>query len=196
MGRCARSLQVLLDQVLEEFLTSRTRLRIDAFFEDVIAEVGEARLSAEDLLAELAVPARIAVLDVLLELAVGHHLLGDEHTASEHIHASDVRVKEIRRVDALTPQLGVEVHTAAREAARRENLVANERDFLDVVRKLIGIPTEQRIASVHVDAAEDAVVDGVLDLVLEAMAAQDGVVRFDVDAILLLEAVALEERVH
>jgi hypothetical protein len=30
------------------------------------------------------------------------------------VHAADVSVEEIRRVDALAPELGVEVHAAAR----------------------------------------------------------------------------------
>src|SRR5262245_10271074 len=107
MGPCARSLQVFLDEVFQEFLPSRARLGIQGLFEHVIAEIGEARLAAEDLLAEVAVPAGVAIVDVLLELSVGHHLLGDEHAASEHVHAADVRVEQIRRVDALAPKLRV-----------------------------------------------------------------------------------------
>ena len=51
------------------------------------------------------------------------------------------------------------------------------------------------VAAVHVDAAEDAAADRDGDLVLEAVAGQGGVVRLDVDPVLVREVVAHEEGV-
>ena len=55
---------------------------------------------------------------------------------------------------------------------------------------------EQRVAAVHVDRAEHAQREGGGQLVLEAVAGQRGVVVLDVDLDLLLQAVLAEEAVH
>ena len=68
-----------------------------------------------------------------------------------------------------------------------------ERHLLDGVRELVGVPTVLGIAAVGVDAAEDAVVDGVRDLVVERVAGQGGVVDLDVDLVFVRKAVTGQE---
>ena len=75
----------------------------------------------------------------------------------------------------------VEVHAAGVEAAvleYPEHALGRE---VYVRRELIGVPAQQRVAAVHVQAAEDAVVDGVRHLVLEGVARQRGMVHLYID---------------
>ena len=73
---------------------------------------------------------------------------------------------------------------------RREH----QRHFAEVVRELIGVPAQQRVAAVHVDAAEEPVGQGVGHFVLEGVARQGGVVVLDVEAeVVVARAVALQE---
>ena len=76
-----------------------------------------------------------------------------------------------------------------------QDLVDGERQLLDRVRELVGVPAVLVVAPVGVDAAEDAVRDGVGDLVVEAVSGQRRVVGLDVHAVLALEPVADEEAV-
>ena len=60
---------------------------------------------------------------------------------------------------------------------------------------MVGVPTVLWVASVGVDAAEDAVGNGVGNLVLEAVPGQGCVVDLDVDLVLVDEAIPVEEAV-
>ena len=105
-------------------------------------------------------------------------------------------MEQVRSIQALTPELGVEVESARREAACAQDLVHRDRKLVDRVRELVGVPAVLRVAAVHVDAAEDAAADRDRDLVLEAVAGQRGVVRLDVHPVLVGEVVAHEEGIH
>ena len=76
-----------------------------------------------------------------------------------------------------------------------QDLVERQRQVLDRVRELVGVPAVLRIAPVGVDAAQAAVGDREGDLVVEAVPGERRVVRLDVDPVLALEAVADEEAV-
>ena len=77
-----------------------------------------------------------------------------------------------------------------------EDLEQGERQLVDRVRELVGVPTVLRVTAVGVDAAEDAVVDGVRHLVVEAVTGERGVVHLDVDVVLAEQVVPVEEAVH
>src|SRR6478736_3162327 len=188
--------EVLVEEIFEHLLAAGLRFRIQAGGEGVIGEIGEARFAGGDALTQAGVPAAVALLEQFLELAVVDRALGDEQATRQGVHAADVRVEQVFGIHALTAQLGVEIHAARTEPAALQDRVHHEADFGDVVRELVGVPTEQRVAAVHVDAAEEAVGDRVSHFVLEAVAGEDGVVGFDVDLVFLLQAVALEEGVH
>ena len=104
-------------------------------------------------------------------------------------------VEQVGPIGALAPQLGIEVEAAGRDATGPEDLVERQREVLDRIRELVGVPAVLRVAPVGVDAAEDAVGGRERDLVVEAVAGQRRVVGLDVDAILVLEPVADEEAV-
>jgi hypothetical protein len=64
-----------------------------------------------------------------------------------------------------------------------------------IVRKLIRVPAVLRIAAIHVDGAEYAVIDRHRNLMFEAVPRQSGVVRLDVDLDLLFEPMVLQETI-
>ena len=105
-------------------------------------------------------------------------------------------VEEIGSIEALSPELGIEVEASGGETAPTEDLVHGQAHFLDRVGELVGVPAVLRITPVGVDAPEDAVVDRVGDLVVKAVAGQGGVVDLDVDEQLAEQVVPLQEPVH
>ncbi len=102
-------------------------------------------------------------------------------------------VEQIGRIERLAADLGVEVEAAGPEAAGLQDVIERQRGVRDVVRELVGVPAQLRIAAVHVDRTEDAERGRQRDLMLEAVAGKRRVVVLDVDLDLLLEAVGLQE---
>ena len=82
----------------------------------------------------------------------------------------------------------------ARPPPRRDG-VQGESALLRAVGELVRVPTQQRIAPIDVEAAEKVVRQGVLDLVLEAVAGQGGVIDFDVELDLPFEPELAQEGV-
>src|SRR5204863_181617 len=80
-----------------------------------------------------------------------------------------------------------------REASRGEGFVEGQRQLVDRVRELVGVPAVLVVAAVDVDAAEGAERDRTRDLVVEAVAGERRVVRLEVQAVLGSQIVALEE---
>ena len=98
---------------------------------------------------------------------------GAEERAGERVHAADVRVEEIGRIDALATQLRVEVEPAVAEAATVQDLVEREGHLLrrcsgnwSVSQPFCGSP---RFMSID---PKMPVRDRVRDLVLEAVSGQ------------------------
>src|SRR6185369_12841162 len=106
----------------------------------MVGELRQVDLAAEDALAELAVPAGIALLDQLGELAALDHRGGEQKAAGADIHAADMGVEEVGGIDALTTDLGVEIDAAGPEAAVLEAHVERQRGLADIVRQLVGVP--------------------------------------------------------
>ena len=116
--------------------------------------------------------------------------------ARYHVDGPDVSVEHVDGLHALAAHLGVEVEAPGAEAAGADELDHRQRNLLDGMRKLVGVPAVLRIAAIGVDRTEDAERGGHRDLVLETVPRQCGVVRLDIDLDLLLQAVALQEAVH
>src|SRR5262249_15820360 len=66
--RSATRLQVAVHQVFEHLLAAGARLRVQLL--RLLRQVGEGQLAGEDLLAQLLVPARVALVDEALQLPV------------------------------------------------------------------------------------------------------------------------------
>ena len=120
---------------------------------------------------------------------------GVEESTRHGIDSSDVRIKEIGRVDALPPELGVEVVAAGGETSTLQDVVESRGDLANVVRELVGIPAVLRIAPIHVDRSEHAQRDRGRDLVLKAVAGEGCVVGLDIELHFLFEAVGEKESV-
>ncbi|CAB5370609.1 unnamed protein product [Rhizophagus irregularis] len=105
-------------------------------------------------------------------------------------------IEQVDRVHRLAPHLGIEIEAAGGEPARAQDFEIGERQFLDRIGELIGVPAILRIAAVRIDRAEDAERRCGGDLVLEGVAGEGCVVRLDIDLHFILKAIALEETVH
>ena len=84
-------------------------------------------------------------------------------------------------------------NAASAEAARAQDRNHREREFFHVGIELVGVPAEQQVAAVRIDGADHALGRGDLDLVLEAVPRERGVVRLDVELEMLFEAEGAEE---
>src|SRR3954470_23094684 len=93
-------LNELVDQVLEELLPAALAGRGFALLEHDLLQRREAFLASFDPGAEAAVPGGITLLDEICEAAVRANRGGDLEAASEGVHATDVRVEKVFRVDA------------------------------------------------------------------------------------------------
>ena len=158
-------------------------------------EVREAQRAAEDRRPQLAVPARVAAVLALGELPVLDEVRGDEQRPGQRVETADVRVEQVRPVDALAAQLRVEVEAAGRDPAGAEDLVERQDEVFDRVRELVGVPPVLWVAAIGIDAAEHVQRGGEGDLVVEAVPGERRVVRLDVGLVLAVEAVADEEAV-
>src|SRR5947207_3022684 len=90
-------LDVTIEDVLQHLLPARDVLLRVALLEHVLLEVLERRLALLDPRADAAVPAGVALLDEVLQDAVGADPGGDLQTAGEGVHAADVGVEQIDR---------------------------------------------------------------------------------------------------
>ena len=82
--------------------------------------------------------------------------MGDLQAAGEGVHAADVGVEQVDRLEAFAADLGVEVDAAGGEAAVLQQHEHALRRQIDVGRELVGVPAEQQVAGVGVDRAQDA----------------------------------------
>src|SRR5439155_16330612 len=102
-------------------------------------------------------------------------------------------MEEIGPAHALPPELRVEVEATRRESACGQDFVERERQLVDRIRELIGVPTVLVVAAVDVDAAEAAECDRARDFVMKAVTREGRVVRLEVEAVLTREIVTLKE---
>src|SRR5712664_263675 len=177
-------------------LAARDRPHVRVSAERPLRQRRKIEAALEDLLAERLAPALVAALPGAREPPVLDHSLRREERTRADIHPSDMGMKQIDGVDRLAAQLRVEVQSAGSEASRLQNGIQPQRHLGHAVRELVGVPAQEQVAPVHVDAAEDAERQGHGDLVLEGVAGQGGVVDLDVGPDLLLEPEALEEGVE
>ena len=116
------------------FLTSRTRLRIEAARERPVSKVGERALPGEDGATLRASPSRVALGERGREHPAIEHVGRGKERACAGIHRADMGVDQIVRIDRLASDLGVEIETARRETAAlqqsRESTAASSGTFI------------------------------------------------------------------
>src|SRR5262245_37979287 len=127
-------LHIGVDEVLQIFLFAGAWLWFGVLRLDPRREVRQRALAGQDSLSFRTVPGGVALLDVTGEGTVLDHLRGDQQTTRTDIHAADMAVQQVVRIQRLPPDLGVEVEAAGREAAALRDVVHRIGDFRDVVR--------------------------------------------------------------
>src|SRR6266542_4468393 len=115
-------------------------MRIDLAGRDPSREHLKWDLAREDLPAELAVPAFVALGAQALEGRSPDHGAGDEQRLGQRVDAADVRMEQVRAVHALAAQLRVEIEAAGREPSGPDDLVHGKRQLLDRVGELVRVP--------------------------------------------------------
>ncbi len=114
-------------------------------------------------------------------------------TASEGIHATDMGVEQVDRLETLATALGVEIQSAAGETAHPKNAQHDLRRQVDVRRELVRVPPYQLITRIRVDGTEGVGGHGDFEFVHHGVTGESGVVGLDIELQLTHEIVLAEE---
>src|SRR5215813_13522158 len=97
----SRRVDVAVDDVLKHLLAARHVASGVALVQHVPFQVLEGRLTRLDLLADAGVPRSVALADEVLEHAIGPDLCRDLQAPGEGVHAADVGVEQVDRLERL-----------------------------------------------------------------------------------------------
>lgn len=143
-------------------------------------EVLEREFAILEVLALATVKRSVTLLDHAGQLAVFEDFGCVLERTSHSVHTTDVGDEDILGVGRVTAQLGVEVRATVAETTVADNLHHGLSEFEVVDGELIGVPSVLGVATVGVDAAQHAVVDGNSQFMLKGMAGKCSVVDLDV----------------
>ena len=107
--------------------------------------------------------------------------MGNEQRPRENVHATDMSVKQVDGVKRATPHLGVEVEPTPAQPPLLENDRHRQGAALQVHREVVGVPVHPLLAPVDVQAAEQTCAAGHLELVLEGVTGERGMIRLDIE---------------
>ncbi len=107
-----------------------------------------------------------------------------------------MRHEQILRIGGFAPHLRIEVQPTRRQAALPQHHQHRPHRVVQIHRELVGVPAVLRIAAVGVDAAQQARIAGHLQIVLETVPGQRGVVGLDVELEILVQPVLAQETHH
>ena len=99
----------------------------------------------------------------------------------EGVHAADVGVEQVDRLETLAPNFGVEIDSAGRQAPHLKNGKHAASRQVNIGRKLIGIPAQKRIARVGIDRTERSGGKRNSELMLHFVTGQGRVIGFEVE---------------
>jgi hypothetical protein len=128
-------------------------------------------------------------VDYAGQLAVLNNAFRGQQSSGANIHGPNVAVKEIDGLNRLPSDFRIKIQPARSESTPLKDRVEREGYLRHIVGKLIRIPSELRVAAVHVQAAENTQCLCNGKLVLETMAGQGRMVGFDVELDFFLETV-------
>src|SRR5262249_32789859 len=111
------SSNVPIEQILQQFLLARTRPRRNLLRGDALGDLFERALTSQHRLALRLVPAGVAFGERLIVLAIFNQLRGGNQGLGADVKAANMGDEQVLGVDRLTPQLGVEIESARRDAA-------------------------------------------------------------------------------
>ena len=145
------NLDKFVNQILKHLLPPARVLGGVALGKDIRLEIFELGLTRLDAASELAIPASVSFLDERRQPAIGHDGACNLESACERVHAADVSVKEVDRLEALAAHFRIKIHAARGEPTHAKDAQHALRGEVDIGRELVGIPPEKVIACVGVD---------------------------------------------
>ncbi len=104
--------------------------------------------------------------------------------------------KDVLHVGGVPAGLGVEIGTTALQSSSFKNHKHCLSQFIHVHRELVGIPSVLVVAPVGVDGAQHSCIRRTLQVMFKGMAGQRGMINFDIQFEILVEAVGTQESYH
>ena len=159
-----------------------TRPRVDLAGRDPRREVGEDQRAVEDRRPERAAPAGVARLDASRRACRARPCRPRRAAPGRACRCPPMWAwnRSVRSM-LWRRSLASKLKPPVVKPPAAQDLVEGQRELLDRVRELVGVPAVLGVAAVGVDAAEHPVRDRVGDLVVEAVAGERGVVGLDVE---------------
>ena len=111
------------------------------------------------------------------------------------VHPTDVGVEKVGGFMRFATALRVKVQAACGEATHFENAQHDVGRKVKVARKLIGVPAEERVATIGIDGAKRVCGDGDFHFVFHGVAGQRGVVGLEVE-LEVTEQIVLAQKVE
>ena len=164
-----------------------------ALGEDVRFQVTEAALSRLDAAAELAVPALVAGLDKVGQAAVGDDRVGDFQSSRKSVHAADMGIKQVDRLEALPSHLGIKVDSSGGKSAHAQDAEHALSGQVEVGGELVGVPAHQVVSGIGVDRAQCAGTDGHFELVHHLVAGERGMIGFEIELEMRQQVISAQE---
>ena len=183
----------VVEDVFDHFLTTAGDHGLFFEAEDVGFEFIEGGFAFVDFFADAGVEGAVASFDEVFDGAAFEEAVGDFEAASEGVHAADVGVEEVFWFEAFAADLGVEVEAAGFEAAHFEDLDHDVGGHVDIDGELVGVPADEFVTGIGVDAAEGIGGGGDGEFVLDGVSGEGGVIGFDVELEVLEEPVFAKE---
>lgn len=185
-------LNVLVDNHLIQLLFSADLLRFATGKGDR-TQVFEEKFAFFELLAVTLVEAGVTFGTHFLVIGMFQDIGGGHQSTGKGIHTADMSQEDIIQIGRVTACLGIEVRTSGSQAACFEDNQPSLCQFVDVNRELVRIPTILIITAVRIDAAQHTGIGGSLKLMFECMSGQCGMVHFDIDGKIFVEAIMAQE---
>lgn len=189
----SNAIDVLIDHVLEVLLAAALVCVDVALLEHVSFQFREADFTGFDLGTDSGIPSRVAVLHEIGQFAAGTNRSSDLQTFRERVHSADVSVEQIDGLERFTTHLGVEVHATGADPAVLQNHQHGLGGQVVIGWELVGVPTQQQITRVGVDAAQSTLYARVIELVHHRVTRQRRVVGFDVELEVRIQIVGSQE---
>ncbi len=183
----------VVEDVFDHFLAAAGDHGLLFEAEDVGFEFGEGGFAFVDFFADAGVEGAVAGFDEVFDGTGFEESVGDFEAAGEGVHAADVGVEEVFWFEAFAADLGVEVEAAGFEAAHFKDLDHDVGGHVDIDGELVGVPADEFVTGIGVDAAEGVGGGGDGEFVLDGVSGEGGVIGFDVELEVLEEVVLAEE---
>src|SRR5688572_1606826 len=143
--------QVIVYDALKILLPPGSRFWIDAVFLHMMSDLLEIHFSRQHFLRLRCLPPRVALIERSIERVILDHFCRGYERARAGVHASDMRMKQILRIDGLPPDFGIESKAAGGNSAGFYDVIKCQRQIINAHGELICIPPQELISAIDVD---------------------------------------------